>query len=136
MHLRQPPVPPRPDLERRPTRAFGWLEAELLHDGWLAEVGPCAAAVLLLLALAADRRGVSFFSRDRMARALGMSRHEVDQGLQRLLDAGLVDHRPWRAGTSNGVWQLVPPPARKTSARAGQVLTAAEVLRSLGFGPK
>ena len=135
MTRRPTPAPPRPDLERRPVGAFGWLPAELLHDRWLAEVGPHAAAVLVLLALAADRRGASFFSRDRMAQALGMSHHEVDVALQRLLDAGLVDLRPWRNGTRDGVWQLLPPAPRQQQARALQVLSAADVLRSLGFRP-
>lgn len=67
MSRRPPPVPPRPELLRRPEGAFGWLDATLLHDGWLAEVGPHAAAAMLLLALAADRRGASFFGRSRMA---------------------------------------------------------------------
>jgi hypothetical protein len=64
---RRPPLAPRPELERRPQGAFGWLDAELLRGGWLAELGPPAVAMLVLLALAADRRGVSFFGRDRMA---------------------------------------------------------------------
>jgi hypothetical protein len=132
---RPTPSPPRPDLERRPAGAFGWLQAELLHDRWLAEVGPHAAAVLVLLALAADRRGASFFSRDRMAQALGMSRHEVDIALQCLLDAGLVDLRPWRNGVCDGVWQLLPPAPRRQPERARQALSAADVLRSLGFRP-
>ena len=133
MNRRLPPVPPRPDLERRPCGAFGWVEAELLHDGWLAEVGPHAAAVLVLLVLAADRRGASFFSRDRMAIALGMSRHEVDVALQRLVDCDLVAHRPWRQDGTDGVWQLLPPPVRRQPDRARQGLSAADVLRSLGF---
>jgi hypothetical protein len=107
----------------------------LLHEHWLAEVGPHAAAVLVLLALAADRRGASFFSRDRMATALGMTRHEVDVALQRLLDAGLVDLRPWRNGGRDGVWQLLPPAPRREADRSRQVLTAADLLRNLGFLP-
>ena len=71
MNRRPPPAPPRPGLERRPAGAFGWLHAELLHDRWLAELGPHATAVVVLLAIAADRRGASFFSRERMAAALG-----------------------------------------------------------------
>jgi hypothetical protein len=133
VNQRPPPAAPRPELERRPTGAFGWLDATLLHDGWLAEVGPHAAATLVLLALAADRRGVSFFSRERMAAVLGMSRHEVGLALQRLLDADLVAHRPWRAGGGDGVWQLLPVPRRQESARSRQALSAADVLRSLGF---
>ena len=135
MNRRVSPVPPRPELQRRPRGAFGWLEAELLHDGWLAEVGPHAVAIVVLFALAADRRGASFFGRDRMAVVLGMSRHEVDVALQRLVDTCLVDHRPWRAGASDGVWQLLPPPARRQPDRARQTLSAADVLRSLGFEP-
>lgn len=136
MNRRPPPVPPRPELERRPSGAFGWLDADLLHDNWLAEIGPHAAATMVLLALAADRRGVSFFSRERMAVVLGMSRHEVDVALQRLLDAGLVDHRPWRIGVGDGVWQLLPIPQRREPERSRQALTAADVLRRLGFEPR
>lgn len=136
MTRRAPPVPPRPDLERRPKGAFGWLDAELLHDGWLAEVGPHAAAVLVLLALAADRRGASFFSRERMAVVLGMSRHEVDVALQRLLDSDLVAHRPWRAGAHDGVWQLLPTPVRRQAARTGSEASIADILRSLGYEPR
>jgi hypothetical protein len=126
-------MPPRPELERRPSGAFGWLSAELLHDGWLREIGPDAAAIMVLLALAADRRGASFYRRERMAVALNMNRHEVDVALQRLLDAGLVDLRPWRGGSGDGVWQLLPPPPRREVQRSRQALTAADVLRSLGF---
>jgi hypothetical protein len=128
-------VPPRPDLERRPDGAFGWLQAELLHEHWLAEVGPHAAATLVLLALAADHRGASFFSRSRMAEALGMTRHEADVALQRLLDAELVALRPWRPGGSDGVWQLLQPPQRRQTPRTQQALSAADLLRSLGFRP-
>jgi hypothetical protein len=130
---RPPPAPPHPRLERRPNGPFGWLEAELLHDGWLAEVGPHAAAVLVLLAVAADQRGASFFSRDRMATALGMTRHEVDQALRQLVDADLVAIRPWRCGGSDGVWQLLPLPRRRSVERSRRTLSAGDVLASLGF---
>ncbi|MCU0258655.1 MAG: hypothetical protein MUF56_06500 [Solirubrobacteraceae bacterium] len=132
---RPPPKPPRPDLDRRPRGAFGWLEAGLLHDRWLAEIGPHATAILVLLAVAADRHGASFYGRDRMAIALGMDRHDVDEALTRLVDAGLVAFRPWRPGGADGVWQLMPVPPRTQDRRsdAGRELSVAEVLRSLGF---
>jgi len=130
---RPPPTPPHPGLERRPNGPFGWLEAALLHDGWLAEVGPHAAAVLVLLAVAADQRGASFFSRNRMATALGMTRHEVDQALAKLVDAELVALRPWRRGGCDGVWQLLPSPPRRSAERSRRTLSAGEVLKNLGF---
>lgn len=106
------PRPPRPDLVRRPSDAFGWLDAHLLHGGWLARLGPDAAAVLVLLALAADRHGASFYGRQRMAVALGMTCSAVDAALARLRSLDLVAHRPWQPGQLDGVWQLLPVPGR------------------------
>lgn len=130
---RPPPAPPRPDLLRRPRGAFGWLDAELLHGGWLAELGPNASAVLVLLALAADQHGASFYSRDRMASVLGLDRREIDEALTRLVESGLVAHRPWAAGRLDGVWQLLPLPARQDCRRADRAMSVAEVLRTMGF---
>lgn len=130
---RPPPEPPRPELVRRPSAAFGWLEADLLHDGWLARLGPEATATLTLLALAADRRGASFYGRARMAERLGLARSALDQGLARLLDLGLVVHRPWRPGAPDGVWQLVPLPAREREPRGGEALSVAAILARMGL---
>jgi hypothetical protein len=131
--MKSRPMPPRPDLVRRPQAPFGWLEAHLLHDRWLARLEPDATAVLVLLALAADRHGASFFSRPRMADALGMDIRRVDRALERLVDLALAAVRPWRPGSRDGVWQLLPI-ARVTSMRSGKTVPIAELLRSLGFG--
>ncbi len=108
---RLPVSPPRPDLVRRPAGGFGWLEDRLLRDGWLARLGPPAVGVLVLLALAADRNGCSFYSRRRMAEALGIRRQDLDEALRRLRQLNLVAHRPWHQGHHDGVWQLLPVPA-------------------------
>ncbi len=111
---RDPPRPPRPEQIRRPAGSFGWLEARLLHDGWLDQLGPQRIAVLTLLALAADRTGSSFYRRDSMARALSMPQADLDEALGRLLELELVAHRPWSAGHLDGVWQLLPLPRRRS----------------------
>jgi hypothetical protein len=95
---------------RNPPRHFGWLDDRLLREDWLARLGPDPTAVMVLLALAADRRGASFYRRDTMALALSMPRAELDQSLERLLELGLVDHRPWTPFSPDGVWQLLPLP--------------------------
>lgn len=133
--MKQPPTPPHPDLVRRPQSPFGWLEAHLLHDHWLARLEPDATAALLLLALAADRRGASFFSRARMADALGIDVGRVDRALDRLLALRLVDLRTWRPGSRDGVWQILPL-QRPSATRAGKTMPVAELLRSLGLAPE
>lgn len=112
--MRQRPVPPHPELLRHPSRCFGWLDARLLREGWLAQLGPEAVAVLTLLALAADQHGASFYRRETMALALSLPRRELDRSLERLLELGLVAHRPWLPGHLDGVWQLLPVPTPRT----------------------
>ena len=110
---REPPKLPYPDLNRRPPRSFGWLDARLLHEEWLGRLGPERIAALTLLALAADCSGASFYRRETMALALSMPRDGLDEALERLLALELVAHRPWAAGHIDGVWQLLPLPARR-----------------------
>ena len=110
---RERPRPPRPEQVRSPPGSFGWLDARLLHDGWLDRLGTERIAVLTLLAIAADRTGSSFYRRDTMAQALGMQRRNLDEALERLLELELVAHQPWSAASFDGVWQLLPLPARR-----------------------
>lgn len=111
---REPPRPPNPDFVRRPPRSFGWLDARLLRDDWLAILGPECLATLTLLSLAADQTGSSFYRRETMALALSMVRRDLDEALERLLELELVAHRPWLPGHIDGVWQLLPLPDRSS----------------------
>lgn len=132
---RERPIPPRPELVRRPARGFGWLDARMLHEGWLSRLGPDATAVLTLLALAADERGASFYGRGRMAASLGLEGRALDRALDRLLALGLVAHRPWRLGHPDGVWQLLPVPAAAPRERTTGPASIRDVLGALGLNP-
>jgi len=131
--MREPskiPEPPRPDLERRPRGPFGWLSARLLHEGWLARLGPEATSVLVLLALAADRRGASYYGREKMGCMTGLERKQVDRGLEILRAAKLVELRPWRQGHPDGVWQLLPLPAAQ-NIREGEATSIGSILAAM-----
>lgn len=127
---RKIPAPPRPDLERRPRGAFGWLDARLLHEGWLVRLGPEATSVLVLLALAADRRGASYYGREKMGCMIGLERRQVDRALDALRTAKLVEQRPWRPGHPDGVWQLLPLPAVR-DVREGEATSIGSILAAL-----
>ena len=124
-------TPPRPELIRRPPSRFGWLDDRLLREGWLGRLGPDATSVLVLLALAADRHGASFYGRDRMAHELSISRQAVDTALSRLMQLRLVDQRPWRPGHADGVWQILPVPQPSGPPRGGQAAALGDLLKSL-----
>jgi hypothetical protein len=120
---------------RRPGGAFGWLDARLLHERWLERLTPEATTVLVLLALAADRRGASYYGRERMAALVGLDRRQVDQALDLLRALGLVDHRPWRPGHPDGVWQLLPLPPAPRETRGGEPASLASILAALARDP-
>ena len=132
---RERPIPPLPDLVRRPARGFGWLDARMLHDGWLSRLGPDATAVLTFLSLAADEHGASFYGRARMAATVGLDAPALDRALDRLLALGLVAQRPWRAGNPDGVWQLLPVPAAAARERAGGSTAIGDLLGELALNP-
>lgn len=102
----------RPDRLRDLAQArFGWLDARLLHEGWLRALSPSALATYAFLCLAADRRGLSFYRRARLGRELGLDDAEVHVALARLEQLELVAYRPFRAGAPDGYRQVlsVPP---------------------------
>lgn len=131
--MRKPPSPPHPERIRRPSASFGWLDARLLHDRWLSELGTDAIAVMVLLAIAANRDGVSYYARSTMALAIDIDVLRLDQALDRLCSAGLLAHRPWRCGTRDGVWQLLPIAERIKPHRTSATQSIGDTLRDLGF---
>jgi len=66
-----------------------------------------------------------------MCSVLGLGREALDRALERLLEVGLVAHRPWRPGDPDGVWQLLPLPA--PAKRGGEATAVSDLLAGLGL---
>ena len=128
------PEPPFPALERRPQGRFGWLDDRLYREGWLAKIGSEGCAVMVLLSLLADRRGASFAGKETMARSLGLARHEVDQGLKRLLQLKLIAHKPWRPNHPDGVWQILPVPQPTRTPSTNGPIKLGDVIADIEIG--
>lgn len=116
-------VVPRPDRVRTLTgTAFGWLDARL-RRGWLELLTPDALATYSFLCLAADRQGVSFYRRDRIARAVGLGDAEVAAALRRLRQLELVAYAPFSPHAVDGFHQVLAlPAAPPPDAGAGALL--------------
>lgn len=130
---RPPPSLPDPNRLRSPRAGYGWLDARLLRGPWLDDLGVDAVAVLTFLALAADRRGASWYGRARIAARLGIELRRVSAALDRLVAMGLVGHRPWRPGGMDGVWQILAMPSDQRPASAGAV-SIADIMDGLRGG--
>jgi len=83
-------------------------------------------ALYLFLVLAADRHGVSFYRKEKIAEAVTLDWGQFEEARTRLIDFGLIAFEPYSALTPNGVYQVLPvdgrPPdfARDVLARLGQ----------------
>jgi len=116
-------VVPRPDRVRSLDHgAFGWLDARLGHDGWFGAMTPQALAVYAFLCVVADRSGVSFYRRERIARELGLDDAETSASLARLRELDLVAYTPFRPRAADGFHQVMSlPEDGPPSALAGVV---------------
>ena len=81
---------PAPCRLRRVPNGFGWADHRLLRDGHLRLCTPDAMALYLLLVLASDSCGVSFYG-DRLAcGVLGLSAERLRLARENLVSADLV----------------------------------------------
>lgn len=85
---------PAPCRLRRVPNGFGWADHRLLRDGHLRLCTPDAMALYLLLVLASDAEGVSFYG-DRLAcGVLGLSMERLRLARENLVSANLVAFDP------------------------------------------
>jgi hypothetical protein len=105
-------VVPRPERVRRPgPGGYGWLDARLHKQGWLALLTPEDIAAYAFLCLVANRQGVSWYRRDRIRQALGIGEEDVWLALRRLAALDLVAYRPFGRHASDGFHQVLSLPS-------------------------
>lgn len=103
-------VVPRPDRVRRLDGPFGWIDAALWRRRWLQRLTSEEVAVYTFLCLVADRQGVSFYRRDRIADQLGEDLGVVTRALGRLRDLDLVAFRAFGPHAPEGFHQVLSLP--------------------------
>jgi len=96
---------------RRPgPGGFGWLDARLHRQGWLALLTPDDLAVYTFLCLVANQQGVSWYRRDRIGQALAMGDNALWLALRRLYSLELVAYYPFSQYASDGFHQVLSLP--------------------------
>lgn len=80
----------RPDRIRTVEHPFGWVPCRMLTNGTIASMSPDERQLYLLLALAADRRGVSFYGDKRIGRILGCTPYELELARHALMERELL----------------------------------------------
>lgn len=82
--------PLEPRRVRRPRGAYGWVELRAITQGHMEKVGSAAALTYLFLCSVGDTAGLSFWSRERMSRVLGLAAEVIEESLDKLVAADLI----------------------------------------------
>lgn len=86
--MRLQPLEPR--RVRRPRRAWGWVDLRVVTQGHLEEVGTAASLLYLFLCAVGDTAGLSFWSRARIGRILGLDEEVIHDAFDKLVVADLI----------------------------------------------
>ena len=133
--MKDKPIP-RPERLRHVPRQFSWIDQRLVRDRHIHGRSPEALALYLFLCTVADAQGASYYSDTTTGKTLTFSSTRLRDARTELIAAGLIAHQ----APFYHVLSLEPRPATPlTSApspRAGEVLSAADILRAIMEVPK
>lgn len=105
-------VPSPNRMRQMGKQGFGWLDARLHKQGWLAMMTPDEIAAYTFLCLVANPQGISWYRKDRIRDALYIDEHDLRQALYNLYDLDMVAYKPFSKHASDGFHQVLSlPPA-------------------------
>ena len=123
-----------PGRLRHVPRQFSWIDQRLVRDCHIQGRSPEALALYLLLCTVADAQGASYYSDATAGKLLSLSSARLREARAELVAAGLIAYRaPFYQVLSLEPKPAAPPPEPR---RAGQVLSAADILKTLMERPQ
>ena len=115
----------RPERLRQVPAQFSWIDQRLVRENFLRHGEPAAWALYLVLVTVADAQGLSYYSEGTLSRLLQLDLVQLAQARQQLVSADLLAYQK----PLYQVLALPPAPAAPSSPRAGQSLSAGDILR-------
>ena len=115
----------RPERLRQVPAQFSWIDQRLVRENFLRHGEPAAWALYLVLVTVADAQGLSYYSEATLGRLLQLDLVQLAQARQQLVSADLLAYQK----PLYQVLALPPAPAAPSSPRAGQSLSAGDILR-------
>jgi len=116
---RAPPKLLRADRVRTTQGGFAFLPNRFLHHGFLGKLTPTELALYVFLVLAADRRGLSYYSYDRICQALHITLDAYVEARDALIQLDLI-------AFDGTLFQVLSLPSRPQPRRTDARTTNAE----------
>ena len=115
----------RPERLRQVPAQFSWIDQRLVRENFLRHGEPAAWALYLVLVTVADAQGLSYYSEATLCRLLQLGLVPLAKARQQLVSADLLAYQK----PLYQVLALPPAPTAPSSPRAGQSLSAGDILR-------
>jgi len=115
----------RPERLRQVPAQFSWIDQRLVRENFLRHGETAAWALYLVLVTVADAQGLSYYSEATLSRLLKLDLVQLAQARQQLVNAELLAYQK----PLYQVLALPPVPEAPSSPRAGQSLSAGDILR-------
>jgi hypothetical protein len=115
----------RPERLRQVPAQFSWIDQRLVRENFLRHGESAAWALYLVLVTVADAQGLSYYSEATLGRLLKLDPVQLAQARQQLVSANLLAYQK----PLYQVLALPPAPTAASSPRAGQSLSAGDILR-------
>jgi hypothetical protein len=115
----------RPERLRQVPAQFSWIDQRLVRENFLRYGESAAWALYLVLVTVADAQGLSYYSEATLGRLLKLDPVQLAQARQQLVSADLLAYQK----PLYQVLALPPAPEAPSSPRAGQSLSAGDILR-------
>jgi hypothetical protein len=122
---------PCPARLRLVPRQFSWIDQRLVRDRHIQGRSCPALALYLFLCTVADARGLSYYSDTRLGEILGLSGADLRAARGELRTAGLIAWQSPFYPVLSLDRSAGPPPASAPPPRAGEVHSAADILRAM-----
>jgi hypothetical protein len=113
-------APIDPDRIRRITGSFSWLDHRLISGGFLAAMSQAEILLYFFLVLVGDKKGVSFYSYDKICALLKMDVDTFIRARNQLIDKSML-------ACDSGRFQVLQLPQKSTnisqSIRGGEFIS-------------
>jgi hypothetical protein len=123
-----------PGRLRHVPRQFSWIDQRLVRDRHIQGRSPEALALYLFLCTVADAQGASYYSDATVGKLLSLSSARLREARAQLITAGLIAYgAPFYQVLSLEPVHVPPSalPASSAPPRAGETLSAADILRAI-----
>jgi len=99
---------PQPKDVRKIEGSFAWIDHRLLRNGYLQVMTHEDLALYLFLVLVADRKGVSFYRKEKICDAVSLDFRQFEVAKDRLIGLKLIAFEAYSVLSPNGYYQVLP----------------------------